>query len=615
MTQKKSFILMPLLIVAVAALLIWLTGAWQFAKWLPPTGIFQKGDFDISSRFYGGHESSDDLLIGLLDVFSKPTNREAIKRFVDDHPDNAEYNFGWVMFGGDKAYLHKAEQLDPDNPLYPYWLGLLYAKNPSGHIDNELIPDSALAAFDRARKLEPNNAAIDLASMEILIEQTDDTILSSYRQKRGYRNGKHDDPSTIGFYITEQGREVMRSAMTKSEYRGHGMEAAYIGLRLLEDSGQNTFFSRTEYLYSCPIPRFMAESRAVKLFVKDIGSFENKADIEAVADTLIDLAHIGFLMSDDPGRTVIQHLIGMVLTSIVRDLLGDLYLVNNLPSSERVIGEWQTEAAIWKVLWSRSAWRGIAYDLTPTHLTFLLIGAVAQAISIIMFLLFIIGFIGMLIKKPIVEAISVKKAAFWSTFITILLIGVLILSVAISSADELGKTIFTFIPIAILVLGVALLIIRYAIKKLASRLGFVLSIVFIISGLILILVPVLNSPYVLLLYIPLGLILGIFKAIHDKKEEYKAFWPMLEILAIKAFVFFALILLISWAFAGPQLKKFMEMREANMMTEIIGPGAEMPGSYSRGAHFIPNDGAQSSSHLDRLQRLEEMFGPISESGE
>ena len=599
MSNKWRFVRLPVIVVAASIFLIWISDAWHFAKWMPPAFGKQIGKSALGINCFGYIQDTNDK----------------INEFVAMHPDNPEYHFGWaLMCGKDEeidvfAHLHKAEELDPTNPIYSYWLGLAYSYALSGfriRLIPDISPDSAaLAAFDRAEKLEPNNAAIDLARLNVLIK--DDETPTSYRQRRG------QDFSTHGSVLTPEGREVMCSAMNKTEYRSHGTEAISIGLKLLKDSGQNTFFSRVMFLASAPIQRYLSESKGVKLFIDDIGPFSNREDAEAVADTIIDLMHLGLMMRNDPDRTLIQHMIGNILTRIAADLLGDLYLVNEMPSSERLVGEMMAESYNWRAMWQTTNQSRITlFGFTPIHLVNLFIAAIVQLLYIGLFLLFIIGLICTLIGGIPAERLHLTKTRLWTAFAVI--ISALFSVIVSAFVIEKGAVAAIAFSSVITMLGIVFLIIRFFEKRKGNRLSFALPIYLIIVGSLGILTAALNLQ-LMPISIPIAVVLGAMYATFRNENRMSIFWSLLLKLSAETVVVFTVILIICWMLSGSQLSSFMNMKEINVMTNITGPNARMPeiNEYDFSAHYIRNDGTYEYNRVERLKRLEELFGRSFES--
>jgi len=600
----------PLLVVAVSIILIWVTGAWQFFKWLPPT-------VPTFHKYTSIHYTYSDI----EDYFASPTNYDAIKQFVDEHPDNAEYNFAWALMSEDPveivSYIRKAELIDPANPLYPYSLGLTYG-GPLGRYDShrwrtfpfELNADSAMASFDRAEKLEPDNAAIDVARLNFFVEETSDTVLDSYYRRR--------TPLGKSGRLTDPGREIMRDAIKKPFYRAHETDAVSMGLRLLRDSGHNSYQSRMELITKGAIRRGF-DYRAFKFFIKDIGPFTDRKDVEAVADTLLGFEYLSSMMRNDP--TAIPMATYDYLSRDVMDILGDLYLVNGLPSVERLVGASVTRSRNWEMfLWRIS--RGDDYGFTPLYYSSMFIASASQFILLTVICLLIIGIVGISIAGTKDIGADVSHAKAWTAIIA--MINPIILLSAFYSISSVGMAIAKLVAnievATILLVGIILIISQVRLKKKKKRKDYLFPFFLILIGIADIFIvntyklAALNFLIpVSVICVPIAVMLGAQLAAHKSERPWAAFFASLARLSSEVIAVLTLILLLSWAIAGPQLTKFMNMDE---YYKLAGYGCyrKIPRWSTRWSknhsHYIDNDGISSQSRVARLERLEEMFGPL-----
>ena len=606
MNEHKKSIIKPILIVAVAVAMIYLTGAWKLAKWLPLD--FGKLESSVLMQKKGTDFLEEFVSSSILKLFSSSPYIADMAKFVREHPDNAEYQFGWSVFCmmercGDPAYYcRKAEQLDPDNALYPYWLGLIYTRNQSGsYWKTEAMPDSALAAFERAGKIEPDNAAIDLAKLDVFVEEVDSTRQSYY-----YR--RSEDISIRFKKLTEEGRAAIIAAMNKPEYRGHTAEGISAGFKLMKDSDNNNFYNKMHYYTTCPLQRFMLPIAGIKLFVDDIRPFENRDRVEAVADTLLRLSNIGLMMRDDLDRTMIQHMIGSVITTKCMDMLGDLYLLNDMPVEERLTGQFSAENKNSRVLRTHPINTGFWNTLITKVFPFIAVFIMLQPAAFITLAVAIVAIIILLIfgsDSQIKTRISSR--------IAVIVFGALLTIFFFFGAIA---TNFIFEPYLIIagsafIVGMAILIYRLARGCRAPKLSLFLPIMLIIIGGIGALCAFTRIYSLAYIGFLIAICAFAFKALRKSNAGFRSGVLYIASISAELFAFFGLLIVIIWFIVASPMSKFMNMTEYNLMVEFEGPGAELyPAEYNSIGHYLPIPGANNHLRDKRIERLEEMFDGV-----
>jgi len=608
MSDRAKIILMPVLIVAVSLLLIGITDAWKLTKWLPPSLEFSNYRADRLDLLFGS-PSTD-----LIDMLTSTASIDDIAKFVDNHPENAEYQFALgAMRGNGIENLRRAEELDPTNPTYPFWLGLTYSHRPLKSMTSISLydPDSALAAFERASKLDPDNAAIDLAKAYVLTEVTESTSLASYRARLV------EDRSLFHNILTEKGRECIIEAMDKTLFRSYYSDAVSASLRLLSDSGNNTFTNRS-HLSAGGVQSFhyFGGLTAIKLFFEDIAPCDSEERVSAVADTLLKMANIGLMMRDDPSKSSGQFVYSTIITTICLDILGDLYLLNDMPVEARLAGQFMAETKNWRhntssMFYNGYLNRGIRRVLSPLG-----IFAAVQVSAIYILVLFVLSMALMLIKGAPVEKIGL---GYWSSLKAVLLgFGLTIIfyiGIALNGpiADVFVQEVYLIVLASIFIASSGILIYRIATKRRSfdEHLLPFLSVMLICLaafGCFITRIPTLSFSG-----FAIGIILSALYYSRGKTDRFRKFSALTAKFSAMYFVAFTLIIILVWINCSSFLYIFMNSNDYSFKYAVGGPQLYIESpipALEYGAHFQPNESVKNVARAKRIARLEEMFGEI-----
>jgi len=338
--DKHRVSMIPILIIILTVIMIAIGfSPWLLYNWIPPN---ESPFFNHQFRWCGVRDSNFYQSYYNSSVWENKVER--MRKFVEENAGNPEYHFAFALMTPDPneglKHIHTAESINHFDPVYPYFLGLIYSSSLRRpflecNIANECdipIPwseqnfDSALAAFDRALVLEPNNAAFYLAKSVLFFRDTDQLEELAYRRGFDAHYIQIEFPHSI---LDSTGRSCIRDAITKGVYHSHSAEAVSSCLRLLEDSGANTFFSKTYVMGTYLMPSIPDSN--IKYYVQNIGPYENNAQNEALIDTLVSLALVGIDMQRDPEGTHYQFTTGGELANDIINIIGD---VSNLLKRE-----------------------------------------------------------------------------------------------------------------------------------------------------------------------------------------------------------------------------------------------------------------------------------------
>ncbi len=608
MSDRAKIVLMPVLIVAVSLLLIGITGAWKLTKWLPPSLEFSNYRADRLDLLFEGPRTD------LIDMLTSTASIDDIAKFVDNHPDNPEYQFALgAMRGNGIENFRRAEELDPTNPIYPFWLGLTYSHRPlKGMISISLYDsDSALAAFERASKLDPENAAIDLAKAYALTEVTESTSLASYRARLV------EDRSLFHNILTEKGRECIIGAMDKTLFRSYYSDAVSASLRLLSDSGNNTFTNRS-LLMAGGVRSFhyFGGLTAIKLFVEDIGPFEDEERVSAVADTLLKLANIGLMMRDDPSKSSGQFVYSTVITTICLDMLGDLYLLNDMPVEARLAGQFMAETKNWRHNISSMFYYGYLSREIRRVLPPLGIFAAIQVSAIFVLALFFVAMAILLIKGAPVEESGLE----WWPSLRAVLLGfgltiIFLIGIRLNEpmANVFAREIYLVVIASIFVASFGILIYRIATKRRSfgehlSPFVAVMLICLVAFACFIIKIPALSFSG-----FAIGIILSALHSSRGKADRFRKFSALTAKFSALYFVAFTLIIILVWINCDIFLHIYMNSNDYSFKYAVAGPQLYIESpipALEYGAHFQPNESVKNVARAKRIARLEEMFGEI-----
>ncbi len=259
---------------------------------------------------------------------------DRLERLVSKNPDNPRYQFGlgYLHFMFDKndplPYFHKAAQLDSTRAMYHYYLGL--AHSGRRYYESDVAhKDSAFISLERARKFDSTNVAIDIAQAELF-----------WGSKEFI---EEDSLHRSIFYFEEEGKKILVSALAKQAYRSYRSIAAGDVLTLLRDSGQKSAGAGLDVLKEFSYTPHVEGSFSLKYFSNNLGPFSNEEEMEAMLDTLIQLANIGNMMREDMGASFMQFTKGSRLIEDMLEKVGDVYLAHDKQASEKLVSLFRKE--------------------------------------------------------------------------------------------------------------------------------------------------------------------------------------------------------------------------------------------------------------------------------
>jgi hypothetical protein len=608
MSTKIKFYLKPLTLIAVCFFILWISDAWKLSKWLPPSLKSSSRKADRLGLLFASSGTS------LIDMLTSCASIEEIAKFVDNHPDNADYQFA---LGAMREYgienMRRAEELDPTNPIYPYWLGISYLQRPIQSMagKSSYDPDSALAAFKRASILDPENAAIDLAKAYALTEITECSSTVSYRARLVH------DYSLFHNILTEEGRECIIEAMDKTSFRSYSSDAVSASLRLLSDSGNNTFNNRTIFaIGGVRLLGFHGGLTAIKLFVEDIRPFEDEERVSATADTLLRLSNLGLMMRDDPSMSIIQFIYGSLVTTICLDMLGDLYLLNDMPVEARLAGQFMADIKNWRHNASSMFYYGFLGRKIVRVLNPLGLFAAIQVSTIFILALFVAAMAILLIKgAPAEEKDSIcwlfyLKAVFLGFGLTMLFFVMIMIDV---TTNAFFREILLVAIASVFIASSGILIYRIATK----RRSFDEHLFGFISSMLICLVAIACFLFKLPILCFSGFAIGIIlSALHNSRKKADRLRNSSALIAKSSalcFAVFTVIIIIVWIYCSNFLYIYMNHNDYSFKYAVSGKlfsDLDQLQISDYGAHFQPNESVKNLAREKRIERLEEMFGKI-----
>lgn len=606
MKVKTKTVFIPILILIISIASIWITSAWKLFKWLPVH--FGKPEPRISMQFSEDQSFVEIASASILEMFSSSIDMDDIEDFVNQHPNNADYQFALGVLcmmenrGDPTPFFRKAEQNDPSNALYPFWLGLTYARNQSGsYWGTPSMADSAIAAFERAEKLEPDNAAIDLAKLDIYYTSVDTVADQNYRLRR--------DKDFVSRHnlLTEQGREAIEAALTKTKYRGHATETIEPVFRLLKDSGENTFFAKIQIYSAFPLQRFLSQAGGLRIYIEDIRPFDDRARTEALADTLLRLSNLGLMMRDDPSRTLIQHMIGSFISTSFFDLMGDLYYLNDMPATARLTGQCYAETKnartfiIPPIVYG--FWRTLIGRVFPALAIFVLIQPVLYLSLVIALMAIII----LLFRRDLQNKPGIPAGLMTVIYGVLLSVIFFVLSI---SPDYLFEP-YLIITSGVVVVGLGILVYRMMKRRSSPEKSLFAPILIIVIGISGVVSVLARIPYLAYLGFPLAVCAQTFRYSRKYSAGFFDMMPFIARVSTGLFAFLSLVILVIWFVVASPLTKIIDMTDYNIMVEFGGPGAKLyPSDYSSIVHFKPTPDYSNPKLDKRIDRLEEMFGKM-----
>jgi len=586
----KIYVLVPFLFLALSVIMVISTGSWRFTRWVNPSWLLYRsaGIRNISLI----HRSDLAMLMELLTITPK---LEKVKKFADANSDNAEYKFGWAIMGNDirgilkncaderVKYIRMAEQLDPANPMYPYLLGRLYSHGLYSSCCPKYNSDSALAAFDRVAELEPGNAAIDLAKLNVHVQESDTACIQSYYQRRGLAEGKFNLKSGAAkTCLTPEANPTVKIALQKWKYCSHYSDMIGSGLKLLKDSGEDNYTLRSNLLSSSLWPNYHAEISGIRCFIKDIKGSASPTELKAQIDTLTDIMHMGRIIQEDPSASFGQLQFGILVSAFAADLLGDLYLKNNMPSEEACVGEFIAQCSNWNKLWwktSNQAWR---YGLSFEERNVMLTGTLMLLIGFGFALITLVSLTGFLFfrDKYFVKITRMNRSRLWAWVITSM--GLITYCLNLEIVRGIGQIeliqysnfifVIKYIFEALCLTGIAFTI-STIVKKRELTFRTLANPFMIFTAGFTGLLAIYIYPMIAFVLIPAGPVFGAVMIWKMKPDRPAAFWLTLGRLTSELCLIFAIVAVTSWFSVGRKLTDFMEMEEYNKM---FNPGQITP---------------------------------------
>ncbi|MBN2541305.1 hypothetical protein JXI42_00405 [bacterium] len=624
--NHKRFILTPLVTIFLCLLILSIVEPWKLYKWIPLRDFsWFNRNFRHAFEVHEGEANNFFKLYADSGLRSQYFNK--LKYYVEGNPDNAKFYFALAMLTSDSSemidYLKKADEVAPNgNPMYPFYLGLAYSNNLKregfyGIPDPELEVnrEEALEAFNRAGKLDPDNAAIDLAKVQLYVEDMEDTMKFSYAQRLEYITRELPPPYP---YLTEKGREIMRGAMKKGSYKSYNTDAISTCLKLMTESCVNNFFYRTYLLETYLVP--VSPLKAVDLFVMGIGPFESKAEANNMMDTILSLAHLGFMMREDESRTPYQQNRGGYLMTHILDVLGDLYLVNKLESSERLVGLFSANDRNWETLWKDAIGYGYTLDywgVSWTKYIVLINSYVEGGLFLILILLTLVGLIGIISTRKYDGEVSLSGARLSIPLMFIMGFVLLLICMAIGIDDHASHGMLA--GVIKILLSLALFAVFFFVKKLKAKQYYLLPLFWIFVGIFGFWVNLMEQRittilgFPQLLIIPTSILISAIVAKDSRERNWSAYWRRLCRLSSEVLVVLTVLLFIQLASVSSPLERYMNMgrwRGIDIMNLTKGPSYSLYSSDNKfyGPHYIANDGSSASSRNPRLYSMEKMFG-------
>lgn len=336
---------------------------------------------------------------------------DKLERFVSKNPDNPQYQFGLgylhLVFKRDDPlpYLRKAAQLDSTRAMYQYYLGLTQSgmRYPQRNIAHE---DSAIIAFEKARKLDSNNTAIDIGQAFLFWGSKE---FSS-----------EDSLHRIVFYFEEEGKEILAKSLTKPAYRSYRSIAAGEALTLLRDSGQKSAGAGLNVLEEFRYKPHIEGNFSLKYFSNNLGPFDSEEEMEAMLDTLIRLANIGNMMREDMSASFMQVIAGSRLIDDMLEKIGDIYLANDKQASEKLVRLFRREVEFAKREFSTNRKFSLWFDAEEIFLIALIPIIEHIAVNALIFMILAVIW-AMIIGMPDSGRLPSKKLQNFYSFLCIFL--------------------------------------------------------------------------------------------------------------------------------------------------------------------------------------------------
>jgi len=625
--NTKRYLLLPLLLVGISIAIFWVSGAWQLYKWVPPSESFTKVWILIR---YGMTLNRPGYYAGFHNLLGAGDWRylARIEHFVETHPDEPEYQFAWALINhgwspGDNTtpdafkYIKRAEKLDPENPIYPFWIGLLYSDALLNLRWQSKECQKALAAFDRAEKLDPDNAAIDIARLDAYLEQTGTLRMPSYFVRRGELWEDYEPLNlTKKFTLTPDGKTTIRKAFEKTQYNSYNAEAIAMMLKLLNDSGQDNLFTRTEIIRWATTVAFEPNITGLILYMTSIVPNKTQREVYAITDTLNMVLDLGLMIRQDRNDIMGNIFRSYMLAYHIAGMAGDLFLINDMPQLSRSMGQLTAHTQSWKGLWLfQNKWDQKFGFNTPQY-TFMIVGSLCLWLAFVTMVLFVISFVFSLIFKSPKENINLNITRITALiYVLLIVVSLFIISVIDNRSDSIEQIVienlsFLLIP----TIGAVLLIYLLLKKKPKNIYQFIVPAFLMVVGLVLLLVKG-RAPWhqfdtllVLLLTVPVSIVLSAILVSKRYHLKWSTTFFITTKISAEMILILTLIILLSWAVSGRHLTEFMNLKDYNCLTPYTGQGGVLEDIPPHVPHYIPNSGDQPPAYKDHLETLEKIYG-------